>query len=194
MSRVKLIRAARAANSRKKPSATQTRLDRCVTWFDLLAKIGLIIAVIYGIREYNSAVADKQREFSFSMIEDWESGDYLDEFSSVAVLIDDLRAKFPTKYNGFPKQKELETSFVAGELLKEISNDRDLEKRVRNLYYFYSKTGVCALEKICDAKLISAFLGSGAEDFLSYFHPYAQRVRNSGQTQFGLYAELFYLE
>jgi hypothetical protein len=168
-----------------------------VRWFqfiiEVVSKLGLTVAVLYGILEYMSAVDNRQRDMSFSLIESWEKEGFREDYLAVTAYINEEVAKIPADFATSPRQNMLETSFVGGKLLARISVDRQFEEHVQNLYYFYSKVGVCAGEEICDAKLLAAFFRSGAQDFLSYLNPYMLRLRTQGQKEFGSYAEAFFL-
>ena len=161
---------------------------------DFVTKIGLLIAVVYGVFEYNGAVHDKQRELSFKMIENWEEDGFRRNFQIIASEIDGIRETLPEAYTKSPHRSHLETTYVAKELLQRIDTDPRLRASVQDLYYFYSKVGICAIGEICDGDLLSAFFTGGAQDFLSYLHPFAIRARNSGQPEFGTYAETFFLD
>lgn len=161
---------------------------------DALAKLAVLGTLGYGILEYSSSLEDKQRIYSFEIIEDWENNDYREAFRVVSSQINEIRETLPTEYRSTGKRQQLETNFVGAKLLEVIANNPKFESEVRELYYFYSKTGICGLDEICDEELLKAFFKAGAEDFLAYLHPYTQLVRQSGQANFGLYAERFFLD
>lgn len=154
-------------------------------------KIFAVIAVAFAGLEYVERVNASRVERSLGEVEQWDSGGYRGAYQQVNALIWPLfsaQAEYISSLT--QEQQELFYSNI-GERITGQDNkfDDPADLLVDDLFYFFDRASLCAEQRICDDGVLKAFIGSDVADFWRYFSSYAERRRDAGYGQYGVWTE-----
>lgn len=154
-------------------------------------KIFAVVAVGFAGLEYVDQVNAKRVERSLAEVAQWDSGGYRSDYQQVNALIWPLFSAQAEYISSLAAPQQAMFYANIGERVTGQDNtfDDPADLMVDNLFYFFDRASLCADQRICDGDVLKAFIGSDVVDFWRYFSSYAERRRDAGYGQYGVWTE-----
>lgn len=172
-----------------------TPLHRADEIAAVILKVVTVLALCFGLFEYDRQKADARVTESLSMVQEWETGGYRDAYTAINDLLWPVysqNADAIAAIGDDPTQKALLYGNIG-----EVVTGRDdnfvspADKDVDKVFQFFDRTAICADESICDYPVLKTFFGSESESFWLYFSKYAERRRIDGYAGYGEWTHKF---
>ena len=172
-----------------------TPLHRADEIAAVLLKVVTVLALCFGLFEYDRQKADARVTESLALVQEWEAGGYRDAYASVNDLLwpiyqqnadaiaavgDDADSKALLYGNIGEAVTGRDDAFVS-------PADRDVDK----VFQFFERAAICSDESICDYPVLSTFFGAEASSFWLYFGKYAERRQADGYAGYGEWTHKF---
>ncbi len=172
-----------------------TPLHRADEIAAVILKIVTVLALTFGLFEYDRQKADGRVSESLTLVQEWEAGGYRDAYThvndllwplyseaadAIAAVGDDATARALLYGNIGEAVTGRDNAFVS-------DADRDVDK----VFSFFERAAICSDESICDYPVLKTFFGSEAESFWLYFSKYAERRRSVGYAGYGEWTHRF---
>jgi hypothetical protein len=172
-----------------------TPLHRADEIAAVVLKLVTVLALTFGLFEYDRQKADARVTESLSLVQEWETGGYQDAYERINDLLlpiyqqsadaiasvgDDAAAKALLYGNIGEAITGKDDSFAS-------QPDRDVDK----VFHFFERASICADEAICDYPVLKTFFGSEASTFWLYFSKYAERRQGDGYADYGVWTQRF---
>jgi hypothetical protein len=172
-----------------------TPLHRADEIAAVILKLVTVLALTFGLFEYDRQKADARVTESLSLVQEWETGGYQDAYErinelllpiyqqsaeAIAAVGDEAAAKALLYGNIGEAITGKDDSFVS-------QPDRDVDK----VFHFFERAAICANEAICDYPVLKTFFGSEASSFWLYFGKYAERRQADGYAGYGDWTQKF---
>lgn len=172
-----------------------TPLHRADEIAAVVLKLVTVLALTFGLFEYDRQKADARVSESLSLVQEWETGGYQDAYERINDLLlpiyqqsadaiasvgDDPAAKALIYGNIGEAITGKDDSFVS-------QPDRDVDK----VFHFFERGAICADEAICDYPVLKTFFGSEGSSFWLYFGKYAERRQADGYAGYGEWTRKF---
>lgn len=156
-------------------------------------KIFAVIAVLAGAMEYFQRVQDDRIERSLAEVENWDEGGYRAAYGELNAIIWPFYQQQADFIVGLAPDKQALIYANIGERVtgQDDQFDARSDRLVDDLFYFFDRAALCAQQRICDFDVLNAFLGTEVVDFWRYFSEYAERRRDAGYGNYGLWTERF---
>jgi hypothetical protein len=163
--------------------------------FALILKIVTVLALTFGLFEYDRQKADARVSESLKLVDQWESSGVRDAYTrindllwplysqnaaAVAALGDDPKARGLVYGNIGETVTGRDNAFVS-------AADRDVDR----VFHFFERAALCADQSICDYPVLKTFFGSESESFWLYFSRYAERRQEAGYPGYGVWTKKF---
>lgn len=192
-----LLEEATADNSEAEPASEPRQkngwLARADGLLSPIIKIFAVIAVLAGALEYFQHVQDNRIERSLAEVENWDGGGYRAAYGELNAIIWPFyqqQAEFIADLR--PDQQALIYANIGERVTGQDDQfDAQADRLVDDLFYFFDRIALCAHQRICDFDVLNAFLGTEVIDFWRYFSEYAERRRDAGYGNYGLWTERF---
>lgn len=170
-----------------------SRLRRADEIFALILKIVTVLALSFGLFEYDRQKSDRRVSESLQLVEQWENDGFRDAYAKVNDMVwpifDASRKAAPAL---FDDEKARATALAnIGETVTGADDNftTDADKTVDKVFHFFERAALCADQQICDYGVLKTFLGSEAQSFWLYFSRYADRRRLDGYPTYGKWTE-----
>lgn len=172
-----------------------TPLHRADEIAAVVLKVVTVLALTFGLFEYDRQKADARVSESLALVQEWESGGYREAYThindllwplysesaeAIAAVGDDAAARALLYGNIGEAVTGRDNAFVS-------EADRDVDK----VFHFFERGAICADESICDYAVMKTFFGSESESFWLYFSKYAERRRSDGYAGYGEWTRRF---
>jgi hypothetical protein len=155
----------------------------------VILKVVTVLALTFGLFEYDRQKADSRVTQSLNLVQEWESGGYQDAYARIndvllplyqqnadaIAAVGDNAAERALLYGNIGEAATgKDDNFVS-------EADRDADK----VFHFFERAAICANEAICDYAVLKTFFGSEASSFWLYFGRYAERRQVDGYAGYG---------
>jgi hypothetical protein len=175
--------------SHHEPVEGRSRLNQWDEVAALVLKIVTVVALTFGLFEYDRQKADARVTQSLALVQEWEAGGYRDAYTrindllwpvysqnadAIAAVGDDQDARKLLYGNIGETVTGKDDAFVS-------EADRDVDK----IFQFFERAAICADQSICDYGVLRTFFGSESGSFWLYFSKYAERRRTDGYAGYG---------
>lgn len=165
-------------------------LERAAGWVDIISKIALMGAAVVAYLEYQSAVEEKKSELSFEIVKDWESDRFREANFAIRTAVRDTKESFEESYGENPDKAHFEENFFVRDLKRKVLDDPVFEQSVQDLFYFYSKVGLCVKQELCSADILTEYFQDSAMDFYGKFE-FMAGLSGKGDPEFAGYIRSF---
>lgn len=161
----------------------------------VILKLVTVLALTFGLFEYDRQKADARVTQSLNLVQEWESGGYQDAYARIndvllplyqqnadaIAAVGDNAAERALLYGNIGEAATgKDDNFVS-------EADRDADK----VFHFFERAAICANEAICDYPVLKTFFGSEASSFWLYFGRYAERRQGDGYAGYGEWTRRF---
>jgi hypothetical protein len=172
-----------------------TPLHRADEIAAVILKVVTVLALCFGLFEYDRQKADARVTESLSLVQEWETGGYRDAYTAINDMLWPIyseNADAITAVASDPAQKALLYGNI-GEVVTGRDNNfvSPADKDVDKVFQFFDRAAICADESICDYPVLKTFFGSESESFWLYFGKYAERRRDDGYAGYGEWTHKF---
>jgi hypothetical protein len=184
-----------AMGHHKHTEGTKTRLQRFDDIAALLLKIVTVLALTFGLFEYDRQKADARVTQSLSLVQEWESGGYREAYGRINDLLWPIYEQNATAITGVGND-EAARSLLYGNIGEAVTGKDDAfvsqpDKDVDMIFHFFERAAICADQAICDYGVLKTFFGSESASFWLYFAKYAERRQNDGFAGYGEWTRKF---
>jgi len=172
-----------------------TPLHRADEIAAVLLKVVTVLALCFGLFEYDRQKADGRVTESLQLVQEWESGGDRDAYTAVNDLLWPIysqNADAIAAVGDDPRQRALLYGNIG-----EVVTGRDdafvstADRNVDKVFQFFERAAICSDESICDYPVLKTFFGSEAETFWLYFGKYAERRQGDGYAGYGEWTHKF---
>jgi len=176
---------------------------------DFTFKIVLIIAGLFGAKEYTDRQYEARIQNALEVVDDWEDQGYLNEYSLFALVADEVLSKAEEKY---PDNRQSATQSASNNLSDLLASTNafnayisannfaaevqpSLHKyklSIERLNYFYGKVGLCVRDEICEPKLMRDYFGSSSCYFFDLMETHINSIRvENKNSDYAEFTQLF---
>lgn len=171
------------------------RLKRADEIFALILKIVTILALSFGLLEYDRQKSDGRVTQSLALVEQWENGGFSQTYANINDQIWPLYAQNApviATLGEAPQARDLVYANI-GEAMtgRDDAFVSEADRSVDKIFQFFERAALCADQTICDYGVLRTFFGDEAESFWRYFSSYAERRRLAGYAGYGEWARKF---
>jgi len=172
-----------------------TPLHRADEIAAVVLKLVTVLALTFGLFEYDRQKADGRVTESLSLVQEWETGGYQDAYERINDLLLPIyqqSADAITSVDDDAAQKALLYGNI-GEAItgKDDSFVSPADRDVDKVFHFFERAAICSDEAICDYPVLKTFFGSEASTFWLYFGKYAARRQADGYAGYGEWTSKF---
>lgn len=171
-----------------------TPLHRADEIAAVILKVVTVLALTFGLFEYDRQKADARVTESLSLVQEWETGGYQDAYTRVNDL---LQPAYQQSASLLASMSDADKAIALANIGEAITGnddhaytsvpDRDVDK----VFHFFERAAICADEAICDYPVLKTFFGSEASSFWLYFSRYAESRQADGYAGYGEWAHRF---
>jgi hypothetical protein len=172
-----------------------TPLHRADEIAAVVLKVVTVLALTFGLFEYDRQKADARVSESLQLVEEWEAGGYRDAYTHINDLLWPLYSENADAIAQLGDDQAAR-SLVYGNIGEVVTGrdngfvsqaDRDVDK----VFHFFERASLCADESICDYPVLKTFFGAESKSFWLYFSTYAERRRAAGYAGYGEWTRRF---
>jgi len=161
----------------------------------LLLKIVTVLALTFGLFEYDRQKADARVTQSLSLVQEWETGGYRAAFTNTNDRLWPLYSQSSDVIAAVGNDKDAR-ALLYGNIGEAVTGRddafvSDADRDVDLVFHFFERAAICADEQICDYPVLKTFFGSEADSFWLYFSKYAERRQNDGYAGYGDWTRRF---
>jgi hypothetical protein len=173
----------------------KSRLHRADEIAALILKVVTVLALTFGLFEYDRQKADARVTQSLALVQEWESGGYRDAYTRINDLLWPIYSQNADAITAVGDDKDAR-ALLYGNIGETITGkddafvseaDRDVDK----VFHFFERAAICADESICDFGVLRTFFASESDSFWLYFSKYAERRQNDGYAGYGEWTRKF---
>jgi len=166
------------------PLEGRSRLNQWDEIAALVLKIVTVLALTFGLFEYDRQKADARVTQSLALVQEWESGGYRDAYTRINDLLWPIYSQNATAIQAVGDDKDAR-ALLYGNIGETVTGkddafvseaDRDVDK----VFQFFERAAICADQVICDYGVLKTFFGSESSSFWLYFGKYAERRQIAG--------------
>ena len=171
-----------------------TQLHRVDEIAAVILKVVTVLALTFGLFEYDRQKADARVTESLSLVQEWETGGYQDAYARVNDL---LLPQYQQAAPLLTSMSEADKGIALANIGEAITgNDdhaymSDADRNVDKVFHFFERAAICADETICDYPVLKTFFGSEASSFWVYFSRYAESRQADGYAGYGEWTHRF---
>ncbi len=171
------------------------RLHRADEIAALILKIVTVLALTFGLFEYDRQKADSRVTQSLALVQEWESGGYRDAYTRINDLLWPIYAQNAAAITAVGDDKDARALLYGniGETVtgKDDAFISDADRDVDKVFHFFERAAICADESICDYQVLRTFFASESDSFWLYFAKYAERRQADGYAGYGEWTRKF---
>ena len=172
-----------------------TPLHRADEIAAVILKVVTVLALCFGLFEYDRQKADSRVSQSLLLVQEWEAGGYRDAYTAVNDMLWPIysqNADAIAAVGDDPTQKALLYGNI-GEVVtgRDDAFVSDADRDVDKVFHFFERAAICADESICDYPVLKTFFASESESFWLYFGKYAERRQTDGYAGYGEWTHKF---
>ena len=172
-----------------------TPLHRADEIAAVILKIVTVLALSFGLFEYDRQKADGRVSQSLELVQEWETGGYQDAYARINDMLLPIyqqNADAIAAVGDNPSDRAL----LYGNIGEAVTGKDDAfisepEKDVDKVFHFFERAAICSDEAICDYPVLKTFFGSEASSFWLYFGKYAERRQADGYPGYGEWTHKF---
>lgn len=161
----------------------------------VILKLVTVLALTFGLFEYDRQKADGRVTQSLELVQEWESGGYQDAYARINDLLLPIyqqNADAIVAVGDNAADREL----LYGNIGEAVTGKDDAfvsepDKDVDKVFHFFERAAICSDEAICDYPVLKTFFGSEASSFWLYFGKYAERRQADGYPGYGEWTKRF---
>lgn len=173
----------------------RTRLQRADDWAALALKLVTVLALIFGLFEYDRQKADSRVTQSLALVQEWETGGYRDAYARINDLLWPIYAQNADAIAAAGNDMA-QRSVLYGSIGETVTGKDDAfvsqpDKDVDMIFHFFERAAICADQAICDFSVLKTFFGAESASFWLYFAKYAERRQNDGFAGYGEWTRKF---
>lgn len=172
-----------------------TPLHRADEIAAVILKVVTVLALTFGLFEYDRQKADGRVTQSLELVQEWETGGYQDAYARINDLLLPIyqqNADAIAAVGDNPSDRAL----LYGNIGEAVTGKDDAfisepDKDVDKVFHFFERAAICSDEAICDYPVLKTFFGSEASSFWLYFGRYAERRQQDGYAGYGEWTRRF---
>jgi len=177
------------------PHDGRSRLNQWDEIAALVLKIVTVLALPFGLFEYDRQKADARVTQSLALVQEWESGGYRDAYTRINDLLWPIYSQNAASIQAVGDDKD-GLALLYGNIGETVTGkddafvseaDRDVDK----VFQFFERAAICADQAICDYGVLKTFFGSESGSFWLYFSKYAERRQTDGYAGYGEWTRKF---
>jgi hypothetical protein len=181
--------------SAQHPAEPQSRLRRADDIAALLLKIVTVLALTFGLFEYDRQKADARVTQSLDLVQEWESGGYRDAFARINDLLLPIYEQNAAAIAGVGKDEDAR-ALIYGNIGEMVTGKDDAfssqpDHDADMVFQFFDRAALCADQTICDYGVLRTFFAAESESFWLYFAKYAERRQLDGYAGYGEWTHKF---
>lgn len=176
-------------------SGPKTRLQRADDLAALVLKLVTVLALTFGLFEYDRQKADGRVTQSLDLVQEWESGGYREAYGRINDLLWPIYEQNAAAIAAAGKDPAAR-ALLYGNIGETVTGKDDAfvsqpDKDVDMIFHFFERAAICADQAICDYGVLKTFFGSESASFWLYFAKYAERRQNDGFAGYGEWTRKF---
>jgi hypothetical protein len=184
-----------SALGHKHTTGDKTRLQRFDDIAALILKIVTVLALSFGLFEYDRQKADARVSQSLSLVQEWETGGYRESYGRINDLLWPIYEQNSTAITAVGNDQAAR-ALLYGNIGETVTGKDDAfvsqpDKDVDMIFHFFERAAICADQAICDYSVLRTFFGSESASFWLYFAKYAERRQNDGFAGYGEWTRKF---
>ena len=193
--------AARAAGviestlSAQHPAAPESRLRRADDIAALILKLVTVLALTFGLFEYDRQKADTRVTQSLDLVQEWQSGGTRDAYARINDLLLPLYEQNAAAIAAVGKDAGAK-ALIYGNIGETVTGRDDVfsspaDHDVDTVFQFFDRAALCADQTICDYGVLKTFFAAESDTFWQYFATYAGRRQADGYAGYGEWTHRF---
>lgn len=172
-----------------------TPLHRADEIAAVILKVVTVLALCFGLFEYDRQKADGRVTESLSLVQEWETGGYRDAYASINDLLWPMYQQNADAIQAVGDNKD-DKALLYGNIGEAVTGrddnfSSDADKDVDKVFQFFERAAICSDQAICDYPVLQTFFGSEAASFWLYFGKYAERRQADGYAGYGEWTRRF---
>ena len=173
----------------------KTRLQRADDIAALILKLVTVLALSFGLFEYDRQKADGRVTQSLDLVQEWESGGYREAYGRINDLLWPIYEQNAASIAAVGNDQAAR-ALLYGNIGETVTGKDDAfvsqpDKDVDMIFHFFERAAICADQSICDYGVLKTFFGSESASFWLYFAKYAERRQNDGFAGYGEWTRKF---
>lgn len=177
------------------PVDSKSRLARWDEIAALILKVVTVVALTFGLFEYDRQKADARVTQSLALVQEWESGGYRDAYTRINDLLWPVYSQNAAAITAVGNDQDARALLYGniGETVtgKDDAFVSDADRDVDKIFQFFERAAICADQAICDYEVLKTFFGSESDSFWLYFAKYAERRQIDGYAGYGEWTRKF---
>jgi hypothetical protein len=173
----------------------RSRLNQWDEIAALVLKIVTVLALTFGLFEYDRQKADARVTQSLALVQEWEGGGYRDAYTRINDLLWPIYSQNASAIQAVGDDKDARALLYGniGETVtgKDDAFVSDADRDVDKVFQFFERAAICADQAICDYDVLKTFFGSESSSFWLYFGKYAERRQIDGYAGYGEWTRKF---
>ena len=176
-------------------SGPKTKLQRADDIAALILKLVTVLALSFGLFEYDRQKADGRVTQSLTLVQEWESGGYREAYARINDLLWPIYEQNSAAIAAVGTDQAAR-ALLYGNIGEAVTGKDDAfvsqpDKDVDMIFHFFERAAICADQSICDYGVLKTFFGSESASFWLYFAKYAERRQNDGFAGYGEWTRKF---
>jgi hypothetical protein len=181
--------------SAQHPAEPSSRLRRADDYAALILKIVTVLALTFGLFEYDRQKADARVTQSLDMVQEWESGGYRDAYARINDLLLPIYEQNASAIAAVGKDADAR-ALIYGNIGETVTGRDDVfsspaDHDVDLVFQFFDRAALCADQTICDYGVLRTFFAAESESFWLYFARYAGHRQADGYAGYGAWTHKF---
>ncbi len=181
--------------SAQHPAEPHTRLRRADDIAALILKIITVLALTFGLFEYDRQKADARVTQSLDLVQEWESGGYRDAYARINDLLLPIYEQNASSIAAVGKDQDAR-ALIYGNIGETVTGKDDAfssqpDHDADMVFQFFDRAALCADQTICDYDVLRTFFAAESESFWLYFAKYAERRQLDGYAGYGEWTHKF---
>ncbi len=173
--------------------SNSSRMRRADEIFALILKVVTVLALSFGLFEYDRQKSDARITQSLQLVDQWEHDGFRDAYARINDLVwplfDQSRKAMPAVFSDETKRTAALANIGETVTGADDNFNTEADRTVDRVFHFFERAALCADQQICDYGVLKTFLGAEATSFWLYFSRYAERRRVSGYPAYGTWTE-----
>ena len=172
-----------------------TPLHRADEIAAVILKVVTVLALCFGLFEYDRQKADARVTESLALVQEWEAGGYRDAYTAINDALWPLYSANAEAIRALGSDAAQKAVLYGN--IGDVVTGRDdafvsgADRNVDKVFHFFERAAICADEAICDYPVLKTFFKSESESFWLYFGTYAERRQSDGFAGYGDWTRKF---
>lgn len=172
-----------------------TPLHRADEIAAVLLKVVTVLALCFGLFEYDRQKADGRVTESLSLVQEWEAGGYRDAYAAINDMLWPIYQQSAEAIAAVGDDAD-RRALLYGNIGEAVTGRddafiSDADRNVDKVFQFFERAAICSDEGICDYGVLKTFFGAEASSFWLYFGKYAERRQADGYAGYGEWTHKF---